>query len=534
MNDTGLFWDGQRFSVDNGERWVPGQSLKIDRLLDGVGEPEAEPDCEPDLFWSESRLSDLRMVFDAGRNRAADGSLAIDVESVLDHFVQNSPDDEETLRLRVGAGVVFAAGYGIAPRWSGLLRLGRRKRVALPEGLRQLIFERDYVFFDLIWLSRDEPDLDWQLMRDEADRRIAAKEKKGQFGKLPDVLDAFGCLRLRARALRAIEAPAVRRCGPDEDRLLALYPSKSRSKGKLARENSLLIYAMRLLEIEVAGLSWDAVKRQVLTLGSTRTEAWGKVAEVYSWIAGKRIKPESLETRTRKLVQMIVQDDRPRLDGLGGSSSKMIVQDDRPRLDDHCSRGRVVAGSGSCSITGWNDYIVSSNSSVFVGVDPGKHGAIAIACDGLLVTWAMPDEDEAPLLLTIAQLAAQSNARVYVEHVNPWNGMNSQAAFSFGRSAERAELPFRMMGLNVELVTPPSWQSLVGVTGPDDQRQRAERLSQLLTERFDVLEPDLGAFSDGEIDAGLIAVSAALAGAERRRCKFFSAGSPLTSKVATG
>jgi hypothetical protein len=70
-----------------------------------------------------------------------------------------------------------------------------------------------------------------------------------------------------------------------------------------------------------------------------------------------------------------------------------------------------------------------------------------------------------------------------------------------------------MMGLNVELVTPPSWQAPVGVTGQDDQRQRAERLSTLLTEHFDVLDPDLTALTDGEIDAALIAVSAALAGA---------------------
>jgi hypothetical protein len=505
MNDTDELFYSQPLRVDNGECWVPGQSLNIDRLLDGVGEPE--PDCGVDLFWTEDRLNRLREVFD--RARAADGD-----EITLDDVITRCPeDDEETLRLYVAAGVVWLIARGVGPRWSGLLRLGKRQRVSLPDAVRQLIYERDYVFYDLVWLSRGEGDLDWQMLRYEADRRIAAKEKRGQFGKLPDALDAFGCLRLRARALRAIEAPAVRRLGRDEDRLLALYPSKTRSKGKLARENAQLIYVLRLLDIEISGLSWDSVRRQVLALGASKSESWRKVAVVHSWTSGHWIKPESLETRTRKLVQMIVQDDRPTLDGLGGSSSNMIVQDDRLRLDDHCSRARVVAGSSVSSITGWNEHFVSSNSSVFVGIDPGKHGALAIVCDGLLVTWKMPGQDGAQQLLEIAQIAARSRARIYVEHVNPWSAMNSQAAFSFGRSAERAELPFRMMGLNVELVTPPSWQSLLGVSGQDDQRQRAERLSQLLVERFDILEPDLSALTDGEIDAALIAVSAALAGA---------------------
>lgn len=518
----------ESLNVSDGTAWMPGASVPsnqdIDDVLDVVVDPGQQlPTVDTRTFWTESRLETLRNCFDIGRQYEPS---PIDLLQRVMRHIEGS-DDANMIRQAAGVLAAAAVGLGIGPRWCGLYGFGRRKRVKMPQDVRSLIFDEDYLFFDLLWLNRDVNQLDFQQIREEADQRLTAKERRGQFGKLPTAPEAFGCLRYRARALRAVESPAIRRVSRDQDWLLELYPRKTRSKSELAAQGARRLYVLRLLGIDVVGMDWDEVRKQVLMLGDSREAAWSRVAEVESWLTGERIKSESLESGIRNLVRMLVQHP-PTGGRKGRSSSNIIVQYDRSILDDHSFQGTSFDGSSVNSIPGWSRPLSSDSSPVVVGVDPGRKGGLAMLWDGHLQTLSMPGEDDAEQLREIAELAVQVGASVFVEQVNPFTQkpkrgddqtqkekkFDIQAAFTFGRSRERAELPFRMFGLPIELLTPPSWQPLVGITGKDNEDRRKERLAELLNERFDILEPDLSDLNDGEVDAALIAVAGAIKMAE--------------------
>lgn len=98
---------------------------------------------------------------------------------------------------------------------------------------------------------------------------------------------------------------------------------------------------------------------------------------------------------------------------------------------------------------------------VFIGVDPGKNGGLAIIWDDGKITAEAWDDTEFIELMRIAakHLAAEGlNAVCCVEKVGaaPKQGVTSM--FNFGKSAGFIEGVLQALGIPYQLITPQKWK----------------------------------------------------------------------------
>ena len=99
---------------------------------------------------------------------------------------------------------------------------------------------------------------------------------------------------------------------------------------------------------------------------------------------------------------------------------------------------------------------------IYIGIDPGKKGAMAII-DGENVRIVPFDKDE--YMHQIAETAAAVDpARCVLEHVGAMPGQGVTSTFSFGESFGWLQGVLEAWGIPYELVRPAKWKKAFSVT----------------------------------------------------------------------
>lgn len=150
------------------------------------------------------------------------------------------------------------------------------------------------------------------------------------------------------------------------------------------------------------------------------------------------------------------------------------------------------------------------DNAIFVGIDPGKNGALA-AVRGSELTMLVPFEDgggsyvEAFRRLSILRNTWASETRVFVMIEKVWamphEGVSS--AFSFGVNFGLICGIAKSFGFDVEYATPQQWQKHFGVTG--DKQEHIAKAKELFPSANLKRTPRCKKDHDGFADALLIA-----------------------------
>ena len=116
---------------------------------------------------------------------------------------------------------------------------------------------------------------------------------------------------------------------------------------------------------------------------------------------------------------------------------------------------------------------------VFVGIDPGLKGAIAVIYPtGEVWTHRLPLLDGSVDGVVISHWLGGDKLRGAVvahEKVHSMPDQSSQSSFTFGRNYEASVLACRIAGVRLELVTPQAWKKaiLAGVGKGDKNKKKA-------------------------------------------------------------
>jgi hypothetical protein len=128
---------------------------------------------------------------------------------------------------------------------------------------------------------------------------------------------------------------------------------------------------------------------------------------------------------------------------------------------------------------------------IYVGIDPGKHGGIAILNDvgRALEAVAMP-ATERDILDVLEHLGAPEEARAVLERVWSSPQMGVASAFTFGRGYGALRMALTAARVPFDEVTPAKWQGAMGVLQPgatygkkdkNVSKRRAQQLFPTLT-----------------------------------------------------
>lgn len=142
---------------------------------------------------------------------------------------------------------------------------------------------------------------------------------------------------------------------------------------------------------------------------------------------------------------------------------------------------------------------------LYVGVDPGKSGAIVCIDQELNIISACPMPDHPRQIAEIASL--YKKAYWTLEKVSPIHLASAKSSFTFGYGAGILEGILCATGISFNLVPPKNWQKLILEGVPQDMppKDRAYRVASRLWP--DYRWPELAKKPhDGIIDAALIAL----------------------------
>ena len=167
---------------------------------------------------------------------------------------------------------------------------------------------------------------------------------------------------------------------------------------------------------------------------------------------------------------------------------------------------------------------------IYIGVDPGKVGFIAIIKDDEYIFYPMPYERVEgksvfcesclkPLVEEIAELCSGYEIHVAIEQVGGRGGWSASNNFNFGYTAGLQKMMFVMLDADILMVRPQKWQSVMragynnikkssstGKTEVNDSKAMAEFIA--LTEFPDIdfrKSTRARKNDDNKIDAFLIA-----------------------------
>lgn len=139
-----------------------------------------------------------------------------------------------------------------------------------------------------------------------------------------------------------------------------------------------------------------------------------------------------------------------------------------------------------------------NDSKTYVGVDPGKSGAMAIIMPDGTVRFK---EYTGPLCYreTIREIAGRPHS-VVVERLfaRPGKMSSAKANFELGRCVGELEAVFGMLGVGFQAVTPQTWQKEFGISG--DKRTHVQMARQLFPgvslKRTEKCKVDFDGFAD--------------------------------------
>jgi crossover junction endodeoxyribonuclease RuvC len=109
--------------------------------------------------------------------------------------------------------------------------------------------------------------------------------------------------------------------------------------------------------------------------------------------------------------------------------------------------------------------------STYIGIDPGKNGAIAFIADGAMIVHSMPKTPRDMWVL----LSPFEGSRCVLEKVASMPGQGVKSMFTFGRYYGMAEGIVAAAGLRTELVKPERWQTALGCLSGGNKAVTHER-----------------------------------------------------------
>lgn len=97
---------------------------------------------------------------------------------------------------------------------------------------------------------------------------------------------------------------------------------------------------------------------------------------------------------------------------------------------------------------------------IYVGIDPGKKGAMAVLDSGVVALALFEDGKYAEVLKSLSG----QDVRVCLEHVNAMPGQGVTSMFSFGENFGYIRGLLEAFGLPYELVRPQKWKKEFSIT----------------------------------------------------------------------
>ena len=144
---------------------------------------------------------------------------------------------------------------------------------------------------------------------------------------------------------------------------------------------------------------------------------------------------------------------------------------------------------------------------LFIGIDPGKNGGIAVL-DGELSVVGLFKMPETPQDLLNALSSYRSNSTCVLEKVGGMPGNGGSAMFNFGKGYGHIEMALLACGICTETITPNKWEKYfqLGTSGNYSKTEWKNRLKAKAQQLF----PSLGKkITLATCDALLIAYYAA-------------------------
>lgn len=143
-------------------------------------------------------------------------------------------------------------------------------------------------------------------------------------------------------------------------------------------------------------------------------------------------------------------------------------------------------------------------NKVYVGVDPGSKGAIAVIAGDLIMIEDMPTPEKA---LEILRKPQPWDCRVALEQVHPLPGQSCIASFTYGENFLLAKLLCLWYNSSPVMVSPMRWKKHYGLKKePEETKTEYKRKSvDKARELFPQAEELLKYSKDGRAEALLIA-----------------------------
>ena len=142
--------------------------------------------------------------------------------------------------------------------------------------------------------------------------------------------------------------------------------------------------------------------------------------------------------------------------------------------------------------------------TVYVGIDPGSKGAIAVIAGDLILIEDMPTAEKA---LEIFRKPQPWDCRVALEQVHPLPGQSCIASFTYGQNFLLAFLISLWYNSNPVMVSPMRWKKYYGLkkepneTKTEYKRKSVEKARELFPQATELLKYS----KDGRAEALLIA-----------------------------
>ena len=111
---------------------------------------------------------------------------------------------------------------------------------------------------------------------------------------------------------------------------------------------------------------------------------------------------------------------------------------------------------------------------IFLGIDPGGSGGLAVVTEGLLGAAATAMGTERDVHEWIAEHAPAAATRAVIEHVHAFPGQGVASCFTFGRSYGFLRGLLIAQGIPFEQTTPTVWQSFMGLLRKKKRGQEPE------------------------------------------------------------
>lgn len=113
----------------------------------------------------------------------------------------------------------------------------------------------------------------------------------------------------------------------------------------------------------------------------------------------------------------------------------------------------------------------------YIGIDPGKDGALAVIIDSGKASIVPFDQDAYRLVLRqFCMQARMAQARAVLEHVGAMPGQGVTSMFSFGENFGYIKGLLEAFEIPYELVRPQRWKKEFGISGKNQSVEVCKRL----------------------------------------------------------